>query len=157
MYGSDVLCGISKGTFEIPHKISDSIHWKIWSLYMYIKILRALRFKSLYMFLKRSLGIRPMWIQQNSPYMLTCSGSTLTIWNKTQTNALSLTFILRTWAQNRHLRVHQGTRHNQLKCKQGKSQGSDSCDRPSYLTQIGFKSSIFQPVWPWNLMDDPEK
>ena len=22
MYGSDILCGISKGTFEIPHKIS---------------------------------------------------------------------------------------------------------------------------------------
>ena len=30
-------------------------------------------------------------------------------------------------------------------------------DRPSNLTQIGFKSSIFQPVWPWNLMDDPKK
>ena len=38
--------------------------------------------------------------------------------------------------------------------EQGKSEGFDSCDRPS--TQIGFKSSIFQPVWPWNLMDDPE-
>ena len=24
-------------------------------------------------------------------------------------------------------------------------------------TQIGFKSSIFQPVWPWNLMGDLEK
>ena len=22
MYGQDILCGISKGTFEIPHKIS---------------------------------------------------------------------------------------------------------------------------------------
>ena len=22
MYGLDILCGISKGTFEIPHKIS---------------------------------------------------------------------------------------------------------------------------------------
>ena len=41
--------------------------------------------------------------------------------------------------------------------KQGKSEGCDSCDRPSNLTQIGFKSSIFQPVWPWNLMDDPKK
>ena len=40
--------------------------------------------------------------------------------------------------------------------KQGKSEGIDSCDRPSNLTQIGFKSSIFQPVWPWNLMDDPK-
>ena len=38
--------------------------------------------------------------------------------------------------------------------KQGKSEGFDSYDRPSNLTQIGFKSSIFQPVWPWNLMDD---
>ena len=27
--------------------------------------------------------------------------------------------------------------------KQGKSEGFDSCDRPSNLTQIGFKSSIF--------------
>ena len=29
--------------------------------------------------------------------------------------------------------------------KQGKSEGFESCDRPSTLTQIGFKSSIFQP------------
>ena len=28
--------------------------------------------------------------------------------------------------------------------KQGKSEGFDSCDRPNNLTQIGFKSSIFQ-------------
>ena len=41
--------------------------------------------------------------------------------------------------------------------KQDKSEGFDSCDLPSNLTQIGFKSSIFQPVWPWNLMDDLEK
>ena len=41
--------------------------------------------------------------------------------------------------------------------EQGKSEGFDSCDRPSNLTQIGLKSKIFQPVWPWNLMDDPEK
>ena len=41
--------------------------------------------------------------------------------------------------------------------KQGKSEGFDSCDRPSNLTQIGFETSIFQPVWPQNLMDDPEK
>ena len=38
--------------------------------------------------------------------------------------------------------------------KQGKSEGFDSCDRPNNLTQIGFKSLIFQPVWPWNFMDD---
>ena len=41
--------------------------------------------------------------------------------------------------------------------EQGKSEEFDSCDRPSNLTQIGFESSIFQPVWPLNLMDDPEK
>ena len=41
--------------------------------------------------------------------------------------------------------------------KQGKSVGFDSCDRPNNLTQIGLKSSIFQPVFPWNLMDDLEK
>ena len=41
--------------------------------------------------------------------------------------------------------------------KQGKSEGFDSCDWPSNLTQIGFESSIFHPVWPLNLMDDPEK
>ena len=29
--------------------------------------------------------------------------------------------------------------------EQGKSEGFDSCDRPSNLTQIGFKSYIFQP------------
>ena len=41
--------------------------------------------------------------------------------------------------------------------KQGKSEGFDSCDSPSNVTKIGFKSSIFQPMWPWNLMDDLEK
>ena len=30
-------------------------------------------------------------------------------------------------------------------CQQGKSEGFDSCDRPSNLTQIGFKSWIFHP------------
>ena len=39
MYGQDILCGISKGTSEIPHMIS--IHWKMQFLY-YITILRAL-------------------------------------------------------------------------------------------------------------------
>ena len=33
--------------------------------------------------------------------------------------------------------------------KQGKSEGFDSCDWPSNLAQIWFKSSIFQPVWLW--------
>ena len=46
---------------------------------------------------------------------------------------------------------------NRVYAQQGKSEEFDSYDRPSNLTQIGFKSSIFQPVWPWNLIDDPEK
>ena len=33
-----------------------------------------------------------------------------------------------------------------INVKQGKSEGFDSWDRPSDLTQIGFESSIFQPV-----------
>ena len=41
--------------------------------------------------------------------------------------------------------------------EQGKSDGFDSCDRPSNLAQIWSNSSIFQPVWPWNLMYDLEK
>ena len=39
-----------------------------------------------------------------------------------------------------------------LNNEQSKSEGFDSCDRTSNRTQIGFKSSIFQPVWSWNLM-----
>ena len=35
-----------------------------------------------------------------------------------------------------------------------KSEGFDSWNRPSNLTPIEFKSSIFQPVWPWHLMND---
>ena len=41
--------------------------------------------------------------------------------------------------------------------QQGKSEGFDSCDWPSNLTQIGFKLSIIQPMWPHNSMDDLEK
>ena len=41
--------------------------------------------------------------------------------------------------------------------EQGKSEGFHSCDRPSNFIQIGFKSSIFQPVWHWNLMDTLEE
>ena len=48
-------------------------------------------------------------------------------------------------------------KNSNYEIKQGKSEGFDSCDRPSNLTQIGFESSIFQPMWPRNLMDDPEK
>ena len=36
-------------------------------------------------------------------------------------------------------------------------EGFDSCDRPSNLTQIAFKSLIFRPLWPWNQMDNLEK
>ena len=41
--------------------------------------------------------------------------------------------------------------------QQGKSEGFDSCDRPSNLTQIGFESSIFQPVWPLKFNGWPRK
>ena len=41
--------------------------------------------------------------------------------------------------------------------EQGKSEGFDSCNWPSNLAQIWSKSSIFQPVWPWNLMDELQK
>ena len=41
--------------------------------------------------------------------------------------------------------------------QQVKSEGFDSCDWSSNLTQIGFKSLIIQPMQPWNLMDDLEK
>ena len=41
--------------------------------------------------------------------------------------------------------------------KQGKSEGLDSCDQPNNLTQTWFKSLIFQPIWPRNVMDDLEK
>ena len=33
--------------------------------------------------------------------------------------------------------------------EQGKSEGFGSCDRPSNVTQIGLKLSIFQPMWAW--------
>ena len=37
MYGQDILCGISKGTFEIPHKISyPYIEWD--NFYSVLKI-----------------------------------------------------------------------------------------------------------------------
>ena len=41
--------------------------------------------------------------------------------------------------------------------KQGKSEGFDGCDWPDNLTQIGLQSLVFQPVSPWNLMDNLEK
>ena len=38
------------------------------------------------------------------------------------------------------------------KKSQGKSEGFDSCDRPSNFTHIRFKSLIFHPIWPRNYM-----
>ena len=52
MYGQDILCGISMGTFEIPHKISYTYIERCGFLYN-IEILRALGFKSSLVFLKR--------------------------------------------------------------------------------------------------------
>ena len=48
MYGHDILCVISTGTFEIPHKYLTKTRF----IYV-VEKLRALRFKSSYMFLKR--------------------------------------------------------------------------------------------------------
>ena len=48
-------------------------------------------------------------------------------------------------------------RQTQVHRNPGKSEGFDSYDRPSNLTQTGFKMSIFQPVLPWNVMDDLEQ
>ena len=42
--------------------------------------------------------------------------------------------------------------------KQGKPERFESCDRPSNIIQIGFKSPIFQPVWLEHFfMDDLKK
>ena len=45
--------------------------------------------------------------------------------------------------------VLRGFMKEYMLVKQGKSGWFDSCDRPSNLTQIGFRSSIFQSVCPW--------
>ena len=57
----------------------------------------------------------------------------------------------------RRIRISILATHHAAAYEQGKSEGFDSCDRLSNLTRIGFKSSICQPVWPWNLMDDLKK
>ena len=57
MYGYDFLCGIFKVPFEIPHKISYP-YIERYDFYATLKILWALRFKSLYAFLKRPSGAR---------------------------------------------------------------------------------------------------
>ena len=41
MYGLDILCGISKGTFEIPHKISYQYIERC-GFYSQVKILELL-------------------------------------------------------------------------------------------------------------------
>ena len=53
MYGQDILRGISKVRFEIPHKISFPYFERYYIINN--EILRALRFKSSYVFLKRPL------------------------------------------------------------------------------------------------------
>ena len=55
MYGSDILCGISKDTFEIPHKISYP-YIESCRFYPRDENLRALRFKSSKVFQKRPPG-----------------------------------------------------------------------------------------------------
>ena len=53
------------------------------------------------------------------------------------------------------IQMHYAIHRNYILGKQqGKSEVFDSCDRHSNLNEIGFKSSILQPVWPWNLKDD---
>ena len=54
-------------------------------------------------------------------------------------------------------KVNNALYNNTMCKKQGKSEGFDSCDRPSNLTQFEFKSSIFRRVWPSHLMDDLAK
>ena len=55
-------------------------------------------------------------------------------------------------------KIHRNKlQNNKTKPKQGKSEGFDSCDRPTNLTQIGLNLLINQPVWPWHLMNDLEK
>ena len=52
MYGQDILCGISKVPFEIPHKITYP-YIERYDFYTMLKFfLRALRIKSSYIFLK---------------------------------------------------------------------------------------------------------
>ena len=69
-------------------------------------------------------------------------------WTKIHFKRNSITFLC---LNIRTVIIQLGLQH-----EQGKSEGFDSCDQPSNPSQIGFKTSIFQPVWPWNLMDDPK-
>ena len=75
------------------------------------------------------------------------------LWNKRQQNGPEILILYKEWFW-----LPVPTPHREMfETKQGKSEGFDSCDRPSNLAQIWSKSSIFQPVWPWNLMYDLEK
>ena len=61
------------------------------------------------------------------------------------------------WLQNQWGYVGMDKKFITFHVQQGKSEGFDSSDRPSNLTEIGFKSLICQPQWPWNLMGDLKK
>ena len=81
--------------------------------------------------------------------------------NHNQITTKSLEIMVR--GQKSQLSVEEMTCYNRscywenpLHYKQGKSEGFDSWDQPSNLTQTGLKY-FFQPVWPCNLMDDIEK
>ena len=93
-------------------------------------------------------------------YYLSFKSAVELIYRDQQPSQVCLLTIIIFWAcmdWNKWICVTGAKYRDVLAGKQGKSEGFDSCDRPSDLTQIGFKSSIFQPVWPWNLMDDPKK
>ena len=49
MYGKDILCGISKGTFEIPHKISCPYIEKYHFYIMLIEKLLNLKYSFAYL------------------------------------------------------------------------------------------------------------
>ena len=68
MYGYDILCGISKVPFEIPHKISYS-YIERYDFYTTLEFLRALRFKSSYAFLKRPPGHYKGTVDVTSSYL----------------------------------------------------------------------------------------
>ena len=59
------------------------------------------------------------------------------------------------WRAPIHLAGHLNILHD--KSKQGKSEGCDSCDKPSNLVKLDSNNRFFWPVWSWNLMDYLEK
>ena len=54
MHGQDILCGIPKGIFEIPHKLACPYIERCDFLYN-IENLQTFRFKSSYAFFKQTL------------------------------------------------------------------------------------------------------